>query len=137
VAIRVTAQPASRIRRIGRARLLRFFIVGVASVATNTGALYVLHGRLGVALPVAAALSFAISFVINFGLNRIWTFEAEGAMFGHFWRYLSLVLVNLGLNAGLVTALTWAGLPYLVSQIVTTGALSMMNFLISRRWVFT
>jgi putative flippase GtrA len=118
--------------------LVRFFIVGAASLVTNTGTLYVLHGVLGIVLPVAATLSFIASFIVNFTLNRMWTFDSDGAMFSHLWRYLSLVLVNLGLNAGLVTSLTtWLGVPYLVSQVITTASLSMMNYLISRGWIFT
>jgi putative flippase GtrA len=74
-------------------------IVGAASLLTNTCALYALHGALGLLLPAAATLSFIASFIVNFSLNRMWTFDSDGAMFGHLWRYLSLVLVNLGLNA--------------------------------------
>ena len=130
-------QPASTITRLSRSSLIRFVTVGAVSLSTNTAALYVLHGVLGIWLPVAAALSFAVSFVVNFGLNRMWTFDSDGAMFGHLWRYLSLVLLNLGLNALLVPSLTWLGLPYLISQVVTTTSLSMMNYLVSRRWIFT
>jgi putative flippase GtrA len=71
-------------------------VVGAASLLTNTCALY---GALGLLLPAAATLSFIASIIVNFSLNRMWTFDSDSAMFGHLWRYLSLVLVNLGLNA--------------------------------------
>lgn len=132
----MTRRATGLIVRALRVRLLRFVVVGAASVVTNTGTLFVLHGLLGIVLPLAAALSFAVAFVVNFGLNRIWTFEADGAMLTHLWRYFALVVVNLGLNSTVVTGLTHLGSPYLISQVVTTTVLSMGNFLVSRQWIF-
>jgi putative flippase GtrA len=125
------------LRRLARNSLVRFVVVGGLSVVTNTWVLYLLHGRLGMNLTLAAMISFLASFVVNFGLNRYWTFESDGSMLGHLWRYLALVMVNLGLNAVLETGLTWAGIPYLVAQGLTTGVLSMLNYVVSRRWIFT
>jgi putative flippase GtrA len=130
-------QPASTISRLGRSSAVRFVIVGGASMATNLAALFLLHGVRALPLWLAAAMSYLTAFGVNFGLNRVWTFEADGAMFGHLWRYLSLSLLNLVLTTVLVPGLTALGLPYLISQATTTVSLATANFLVSRRWIFT
>ena len=131
------SEPMVAVRRLGRHSGVRFVVVGGLSLATNTGALYLLHGVLRMWLPAAAVLSFVIAFGVNFGLNRMWTFDSDGALFGHLWRYLALVLVNLCLNAVLVPGLTALGLPYLLSQVIVTTVLSALNYVVSRLWIFT
>ncbi|MEU8257327.1 GtrA family protein [Micromonospora inaquosa] len=116
---------------------VRFLIVGGLSAITDTSALYLFHGVLGVWLPFATVLAFAVAFVVNFGLNRAWSFGSSGDVGGQAWRYLLLVLVNLALTVALVQGLTWAGLPYLVAKVLTTGGLAVLNLFVSRKWIFT
>jgi putative flippase GtrA len=115
---------------------VRFLIVGGLSVAIDAGSLFVLHGVLGVWLPLATAVAYMISIGVNFGLNRLWTFEAGGAARWHLLRYVLLVAANLTLTVVLVQLLTWLGLPYLVSKLCTTAVLAVSNYFISREWVF-
>lgn len=127
--------------RLARGRLVgssleRFLVVGVLSFLADGGALFVLHGLLGVTLPLAAGLAFASAFVVNFGLNRIWAFRSDGAVGRQLGRYLALVVANLGLTVLLVPGLTSLGLPYLVAKVGTTGLLALANYLISRKWIF-
>jgi putative flippase GtrA len=115
---------------------LRFLVVGGLSFVTDAGALYLLHGVLRVWLPAATALAFGCAFVVNFGLNRIWAFRAGGAVARQLRRYLALVLANLLLTVALVPGLAWLGLPYLVAKVCTTAMLTVVNYAVSRRWVF-
>jgi putative flippase GtrA len=124
------------IATIGRSRGVRFLTVGVLSVAVDTGSLYVLHGVLKVWLPVATALAYLVAFVVNFGLNRLWVFADNGQLFGQLWRYLLLVAVNLGATVLLVSGLAATGLPYLVAKLCTAAGLAVVNFFVSRRWIF-
>jgi putative flippase GtrA len=116
---------------------VRFLVVGGLSLATDTGALFVLHGVLKIWLPVATALAYAVAFVVNFGLNRTWAFGADGALGRQLWRYLALVAVNLVLTVGIVQGLVWAGLGYLVAKVATALVLAVANYLVSRKWIFT
>lgn len=122
--------------RLGRHSGVRFLVVGGLSVGVDAGMLFVLHGLLGVWLPLATATSYLLSIGINFGLNRFWTFEASGAAGWHVLRYVLLVAANLTLTVVLVQLLTWLGLPYLVSKLCTTAVLAISNYFISREWVF-
>lgn len=127
---------ATSIASLTRRSSVRFLIVGGLSVATDTGALFVFHGVLGIWLPVATVLAFAVAFVVNFGLNRAWAFGATGGMGGQVWRYLALVMVNLAATVLLVQGLTSAGLPYLVAKVITAAGLAVVNYLVSKKWIF-
>jgi len=121
---------------VARSSLVRYLVVGVLSFVADAGALYVFHGRLRVALPLAAGLAFGVAFVVNFGLNRIWSFRAAGSISRQLRRYLYLVTANLVLTVALVPGLAWLGLPYLVAKAGTTGLLTLGNYGISQKWVF-
>jgi putative flippase GtrA len=116
---------------------LRFLVVGGLSLAADTGALFVLHGVLGIWLPVATALAYAVAFVVNFGLNRTWAFGAGGAIGPQLWRYLALVAVNLVLTVVVVQGLVWVGVTYLAAKVVTATGLAVINYLVSRKLIFT
>ena len=128
--------PQSPTMSLARNSAVRFVMVGGLSVVVDAGMLVLLHGVLHIWLPVATALAFAGAFVVNFGLNRIWAFGSNGAVGRQLGRYLTLVAANLALTVILVPTLTWLGLPYLAAKLLTTGVLSVANYLISRRWIF-
>jgi putative flippase GtrA len=127
---------AGAFARVTQHSAVRFVLVGGASVLVDAGLLYVLHGRLGMWLPPATAIAFLAGFLANFALNRQWSFGATGALRGQLVRYLALVAGNLLLTVALVPGLTGLGVPYLVAKVLTTAALSAVNYVISKRWIF-
>lgn len=120
--------------------MIRFFLAGGASFVVDFGMLWLLHGGLAMWLPLATGLAYAAAFVVNFGLSRSWAFAAQGAGDGQLGRqlprYIILVVFNLVVTVIGVPGLTWAGLPYLVSKLVTSGVLALINYFVSRFWVF-
>ena len=135
----MTAGSATRrgaVVRFTQHSAFRFVLVGGASVVVDAGLLYVLHGRLGMWLPPATAIAFLAGFLVNFALNRQWSFGAAGALRHQLIRYLALVACNLLVTVALVQGLTWLGVPYLVAKVVTTAALSAVNYVISKKWIF-
>ena len=114
----------------------RFLLVGGLSIGIDAGALYVLHGLAGIWLPVATATSYLISLAFNFAVNRAWTFEATGGAGRHLLRYLILVAANLLVTVVLVEGLTVMGLPYLASKLCTAALLAVVNYFVSRAWVY-
>ncbi|MGK5740703.1 GtrA family protein [Micromonospora sp. URMC 103] len=127
---------AYSVRVLARHSAVRFLLVGGLSVAVDAGSLFVYHGVLRIPIPVAAALSFLTSFWVNFALNRAWSFGSSGQVVPQVGRYLALVLANLTANVVLVSALTWGGTPYLLAKVLTTASLAVVNYLVSRRWIF-
>lgn len=127
---------AESVRHLSRHSAVRFLVVGGLSVAVDTGSLFVYHGVLRIVLPVAAGMSFLTSFWVNFGLNRAWSFGSSAQMVPQVGRYFALVLANLTANVVLVSALTWAGTPYLLAKLLVTASLSAANYVVSKRWIF-
>jgi len=132
----VTLGVAEVLARTSRHSGFRYVVVGAASVAVDAGTLYLLHGRAGLWLPVATALAFVAAFGVNFGLNRAWSFDGVRPLGRQLSRYFALVALNLPATVLAVQALTWLGLPYLVAKLVTAAVLAVVNYLVSRRWVF-
>jgi putative flippase GtrA len=131
------SQRASVLARLSQHSAVRFLIVGGVSLSVDEGMLFLLHGVAGVWLPLATLLAFAVAFGVNFGLNRGWAFSArDGAVGRQVWRYLMLVAVNLGVTVVGVPALTALGVLYLISKLVVAGLLAIMNYFVSRRWIF-
>jgi putative flippase GtrA len=134
----VTAEVDSgrSVRRITRSSGFRFLVVGGASVVVDAGLLWVLHGVLGLWLEPATALAFLTGLVVNFALNRQWSFGSTGRMRSQALRYAALVAMNLLVTVVLVRALTALGLMYLIAKVLTTAVLSVVNYVVSRKWIF-
>ncbi len=127
---------AESVISLSRHSAVRFVLVGGASFVADAGALFLLHGVLRLWLPLATVLAYGVAFVINFGLNRGWAFGSTGALGGQVHRYLWLVAANLVLTVVGVQGLTWLGLVYLGSKLVTSTVLAVLNYVAFRRWVF-
>ena len=128
--------PLGRTTAMLRRRAVRFVIVGVLSLAADTGALFVLHGVARIWLPLATGLAYVLAFGVNFGLNRAWVFDNSASLAPQLGKYLLLVLANLGSTVILVPTLAAAGLPYLIAKLITAAGLAVINFFISRHWIF-
>ncbi|MEU4622565.1 GtrA family protein [Actinoplanes sp. NPDC023801] len=131
------ADPAGSVLRLTRSSGFRFLVVGGTSVVVDAGLLYVLHGLLGMRLEPATALSFLAGLVVNFALNRQWSFASTGRMGSQAVRYAVLVVVNLLVTVLMVKALTTLGLMYLVAKVLTTAVLSVVNYFVSQKWIFS
>jgi putative flippase GtrA len=120
-----------------RTSAIRYLMVGVASFAIDFGGLVLLHGVLGVYLPVATAVAFLTSVGFNFFLNRMWSFDAAvHPVAGQAVRYGMLVGLNLVLNVLIVSALTAGHLDYRLAKIASTSVVTLVNFTMLRIWVF-
>ena len=115
---------------------VRYLVIGVLSAAADFGLLYLLHGWLGLPVPIAAFIAVAIAFVLNFALNRVWSFRSKAPVVGQFSRYFLLGCVNWVLTAILVTLFTWGGLYYLAAKAVALVLTTASNYLLYRIWVF-
>lgn len=128
--------PSERVRRLLGSGFVRFVLVGGVSAAIDTGLLWLLHGVLGVWLPVATFAGVSTAFVVNFLLNRWWVFGSASPAGGQLVRYLMLAAVNWGLTVLGVSTLAAAGTNYLVARLSVLAVLTVLNFIGYRTWVF-
>jgi putative flippase GtrA len=121
-------------------RFPRFALVGAIGVGVNDSALYVLHGRLGIDLLLAAAMATELAILNNFFWNDRWTFRKairSGSVWGRALRY------NLVAAGGLVVSLCSLAVlahgfhvPYLLANLFAIGTGVVWNYRVGSRFAW-
>lgn len=111
-----------------------FLVVGGLSAAIDAG-VFLLLTALGVHPVLASALGFMSAFIVNYGGNRRLVFRARSHP-GQLWRYVALVVLNLGLSSGIVAVGIAAGLHPVVAKGISLVLIAIFNFVAMRQWVF-
>jgi putative flippase GtrA len=120
-----------------KASLIRYLLIGGASIVIDVGMLYTLHTVVGVQLSIATAVAFLSSVVFNFVCNRITMAGTQAQQLGrHAYRYGLLVVANLGITVASVTVAAHVGVPYVIAKLGVVAASTFWNFVLYRRWVF-
>jgi putative flippase GtrA len=122
--------------------LARFIVVGCANFVVSFAAFYAAyyylplddaHGRGAVANVAAYAAGMFNSFIFN----RLWTFRAEGHVFGHAFKFVALNAATLAGSTVLVFVLVdYAGLPALGVWLPITLAILTAHYLGMKHWAF-
>lgn len=135
------------LRQLGRlelgqltARFGRFSVVGASGLVVNTLLLALITDVLGIYYAVAAILATQGSTLWNFGLTEAWVFagrehrrsvEARAALF------FAMNNAALVLRVPLLVLLTSGlGINYLVSNVLSLGALALIRFGIADVWIW-
>jgi putative flippase GtrA len=114
---------------------LGFVVLNSCTFGLDLVLLTLLHGRLGVALPVAVTVAYACAFTVSYFLNRILNFRSHGAVGPQFAVYVVVVVVNyVAFILGVSSALTALGVEYHVARIVA-GACEAVYMYSAMRWV--
>ena len=113
----------------------RFGIAGVIATLTNLGLLYAFTEFLGIWYLLSAILSYAIATGVGFTLQKFWAFDSRSLKGVH--AELGIFLANnlLGVAftvAGLFVLVEYAGLWYLLAQVITTAIIAVWNFFVYR-----
>ena len=127
----------SRARPTARRALPRFLLVGLAGVAINEGMLWLLHGRAGVPLLLAAALATETAILGNYAGNELFTFHLRELHLGRLLRFNTVALGGLALTVGTLWLLQhlvdWH---YLLDNLIAIGAGSVWNFAANFGWTW-
>ena len=117
----------------------RFCLVGAYGVLVN---LAVFQGAvlLDVSLLLASAMAFFVAASSNFLLNRAWTFRGAPSRERtevRWVKFLGASAAGLAANLAVLSLLTgWLDIWYLLAQLAGIAAGTLLNFQISRTWVF-
>jgi putative flippase GtrA len=118
------------------AQLLRYGVVG----ATNTVLTFTTYAVLvavGAPAAVAAATGWAVGAANGYRLNRAWTFHSVLTGAGPATRYVMVAALGAGLDAlGTAVAVGHDHLPRLAAEIAILPAVTVVTFVLCRRWVF-
>lgn len=117
---------------------IKFGAVGGTGALLGLGVMWGLVEFLGLFYLLANCFAFCISTSSNYLLNGLWTFERTRTYRFGYGRYFGLSLVTLGLNTGLLWIMTSElGLWYMASAILAILLVFPVNFIISRRFIWT
>jgi putative flippase GtrA len=107
--------------------------VGGLSAAVD-GGIYAGLVALGVNPVVASPVSFLTSVLVNYFANRQFVFRSRRR--GAYWRYATLVGLNLVLGTGIVAAGVMIGMHPLLAKLVSMVVIVVFNYVSMRNWVF-
>ena len=115
----------------------KFVVVGV----TNTMGGYACYAALlalGLNYALALTLEYVAGIAYGFILNKRWTFKAQGKSVQQAWRFAALYGFIYVLNVTLLMLLVerWALSPFL-AQIFILILLTLLSFVVQKRWIFT
>lgn len=122
-------------------QFFRFCIIGGIGVLVNLVVYYLCNNTFGMHYVAASVLAFLVASLNNFTLNKIFTFHDKkysiGSVFWQYFKFLSVALIGLGINLGVLTALVeLAGLSELVGQLIGVLTATVSNFLGNKFFAF-
>ena len=101
-------------------RALKFAVTGVGNTVVDFVVFTVLAVWLGANVPFSQFCGYSAGMLNSYLINRSWTFQTKDR--------LSMVLIQAGI--------AYLGMSKLVAKLFTTAFTIVVNFLISRLWVF-
>ncbi len=110
-------------------------LTGVAAVAAHYLTLY---GLLFSNIPPLAATTFGFlcGALVRFVLSYCHVFSPTQGITAASWRFVLAIVFQVSCNALLVKSAMSLGLSIWPSQILATGLLTFLNYLVYRWWVF-
>ncbi len=116
---------------------LKFGVVGLLATGAHV-TVFLLCVRLAKASPTAATVpAFLTAVLISYCLNHSWTFGARGRHLRFFSRYLTIALIGLALNAGIMYVCTAVlHQSYYLGLALVITIVPASNFLGNKYWGF-
>ncbi len=123
-----------------RGQFLRYIFVGGFAFIVDFGSLFLLTHFFSIHYLISAAIAFILGLATNYVLSIAWVFNKRALRSQ--WLEIAVFsfigLVGLGLNEVFMWAFTeLAGLPYLVSKVVSTVFILIWNFAARKKILFT
>ena len=120
------------------AKLLKFGVTGLLNTGVDYLAFALLNGFFGWSAATAQVLSYGAGMLNSFLLNRSWTFRAQSKAVGA--QAVRFVIANLGVLAVSVALIQFLteqmALQALLAKLLVTAVTMILNFIVSRLWVF-
>lgn len=125
-------------RRPGHRRSFFFYIVsGVASVATHYAFMITVVELFAWRELVATSVGFVVGAITKYFMNYFLAFRSEEPHLQAIPRFAVMLLTLFAANGAIFWALhDQYRLHYVVAQVLTTGVLVPIGYVINRAWVF-
>ena len=125
---------------IRHSRFIKFCLVGLSGAVINLGLLYILTEFAGFYYIISSIIAIEISIITNFLFNNAWTWgdrKKKGIFLSRFAKFNLVSIGSLVINAGILyTLTTFAGIYYIISNIIGIIAAALWNFFVNHYWTF-
>lgn len=118
-------------------KMLKFGVTGGLNTLVDFCVFALLTKLVGWNEGLARAIAYLAGMVNSYFLNRSWTFRSKDRVFSaQLVRFAVANLVVLLLSVLLIELLVCWGLGVLVAKLLVTAVTMVINFVLSRLWVF-
>lgn len=121
-------------------QFIKFAVIGSLGTIISLSTLYIGTQLMGLLYWLVAPIGYLIGITNNFLLNRKFTFSTNKSdnMFKDYLKYVfSMGIGLIGYSSTLVILVEYFGIWYLLSAIFSTGISMIINFILSKYWVFS
>lgn len=122
--------------RSASAQIFKFVLVGGTGTALHYLVFVLAVAALSVPPGYAAFIGASVGAFANYVLNRRFTFDSQRPHRETLPRFALMAAVGAVLNGLLVGALSTAGLHFLLAQAIATVGILIINFVVSKTWIF-
>lgn len=126
----------SPVTRKAGLQLVKFALVGGTGTALHYLVLITLVALQHMQPGYAAGCGAVVGAIANYLLNRRFTFDSRRPHRETLPRFALMALVGALLNGFLVAKLAGAGLHFLLAQALATIVILIINFIVSKTWIF-
>lgn len=122
-----------------RSIILRYFVCGITSAATNIALLYVFTDILEIWYLYSSILSFLISLIVSFTLQKFVVFEDRetNGLHYQFSKFFVAAILGVLTNTALVFLCTdIIGIWYILSQLIAGFFVMIQNFILYKLYIF-
>lgn len=118
-------------------RFIKFGLVGVLNTIINW-VLFILLNSIGVYYIISNIIAYSISTLNSYLWNSKWVFKYNGDNINQTtFKFITLNIIGLVLNTIILFLLVdIIKLPKIISLIITTGIVMILNYFINKLWVF-
>jgi putative flippase GtrA len=128
--------PATSPLRAFGAQLTRFALAGGAGTSAQYLVLLALVSLAGVPPGRASFAGAVVGACVVYLLNRRYTFASKRSHAATLPRFALMAALGAVLNGVLVGLLSAAGLYFLLAQVLATAGILVINFIVSKLWIF-
>ncbi len=119
-------------------RFILYSVAGVAAVATHYGVMVALVTWANLPEVAASSLGFLAGACVKYPLNYWTVFASRQRHRIAMPRFVLALAVSFALNALVFAVLLRAlDVHYMVSQVLTTGVVLVVSYLLARYWIFS
>lgn len=119
-------------------KFAKYVVAGLLATGTHYVVMIVLVNRFALPEVVSSSLGFIAGALVKYPLNYYGVFDSDAEHRGAVVRFVLSLVISFVINAAVFAVLLrMLDVHYMVSQVLTTGLVLFVNYLLARYWVFS